>query len=236
MAKQEKSQEKSCKIVLLGNSGAGKTCILSKFLKDEFRSNQESSFSAAFSTAEYEVEGQRLRLDIWDTVGQEKFHSLAKIFYRDAAVAILVFSLDNKKSFDDLKDFWYNEVKTNSPSNVIIGIAANKCDTDPETWAYSRKEIKSYAKEVGCLVTFTSALNGTGIKQIFHDLTLIYLDPTKEYIIDNETITISRKEENEERKDGTITLERKNHTAAADIEHKKWWKLLCCGKKKHKKP
>ena len=73
-------------------------------------------------------EGKSLTFDIWDTAGQEKYRSLAKIFYKDAKAVVLVYDVTNEKSFNEMKDYWYEQIKQLGDKDIIIAIAANKSD------------------------------------------------------------------------------------------------------------
>ena len=120
----------SVKVVLIGESGVGKTSIITQFTTNEFNPRCATSVSAQFTskTVEFPEFGKSIKFDIWDTVGQEKFRSLAKIFYKDAKVIILVYDILNEKSFKALKEFWYNETINNAESDPIFALVANKID------------------------------------------------------------------------------------------------------------
>ena len=111
------------KVCLIGQSGVGKTCIINRFVNDEFREDEPPSISASYSEKfikfdEDEDEGKIIKFHIWDTAGQEKYRSIGKIFYKDANAAILVYDITNQKSFDEIKNYWYEEIKANTPENT----------------------------------------------------------------------------------------------------------------------
>ena len=103
------SQEK-LKVVLLGESGVGKTSIISQFISGIFNSDSMSSLSAQYITQVVELKdiNKVIKFDIWDTAGQEKFRALAKIFYKDAKVICLCYDISSRNSFVELKDFGMN--------------------------------------------------------------------------------------------------------------------------------
>ena len=112
---------KTCKVVLLGESGVGKTCIIARFINNTFEDNIMSTTGASYAgkTLTFdEFQGKSIKFEIWDTAGQEKYRALTKIFYKDAGVAILVYDITRKESYDELKNYWLNEIKTNSCSNI----------------------------------------------------------------------------------------------------------------------
>ena len=107
------------KVVLLGEAFVGKTCIINKFFSNEFNLNTTSNLSAQYVTKKIEFEdGKSLSFDIWDTIGQEKFRSLNKLFYQGAKAIILVYDITNKRSFEEIKEYWYNQVKECSQENI----------------------------------------------------------------------------------------------------------------------
>ena len=109
------------KICLVGESGVGKTCIIDRFVKDTFREDEPTTVSPSYSEKILkfdEYKGKTVKFHIWDTAGQEKFRSVGKIFYNDAKAVILVCDITNKKSFDEIKKYWYEDIKTNTPKNT----------------------------------------------------------------------------------------------------------------------
>ena len=105
---------KVCRVVLLGESGVGKTCIINRYITDTFSDNEKSSAIPTFSTKTMnfdEFKGKKLKFEIWDTAGQEKYRALNKLFYQDAGVAILVYDITNSKSFEEVRQYWYNQIK-----------------------------------------------------------------------------------------------------------------------------
>jgi len=102
-----------CKVVLLGESGVGKTCIISRYINGSFDDKSESTNGASYASKvnDYPNLGKSLRLDIWDTAGQERYRSLTKFFYKDAAIAILVYDITRKNSYEEIKGYWYNQLK-----------------------------------------------------------------------------------------------------------------------------
>ena len=122
MADLEDEEKKAipCKVVLIGESGVGKTSIISRYMTNTFSSTLGSTPGANFTTKTVflEDENQSIKYEIWDTAGQEKYRALAKVFYKNAAVCILVYDITNKKSFDELKNYWVNEIKSNASPNL----------------------------------------------------------------------------------------------------------------------
>ena len=110
----------NCKVVLIGESGVGKTSIITRYTLNTFKSQRLPTTGANFvqKTIILEDENKSIKFEIWDTAGQENYRSLVKVFYKNAAVCILVYDITRKSSFDELKKYWVNEVKENTGSNT----------------------------------------------------------------------------------------------------------------------
>jgi small GTP-binding protein len=168
----------SCKVVLLGESGVGKTSIINRFINDTFDPNSLTSLGASFiSKPLYIIDKKKsLKLDIWDTAGQEKYRSLAKIFYKDAKIIIFVYDITNQKSFEQIKNYWYSQTEDYGESNIIYGIAANKSDLY-ETEQVNEEDAKQFARSINAVFSSTSAKGNSGIDTLFQKLGLKFLDP-----------------------------------------------------------
>ena len=109
-----------CKVVLIGESDVGKTSIISRYISNTFKSQLMSTPGANFVTKMIimEDDNQSIKFEIWDTAGQERYRALAKVFYKNAAVCVLVYDITRKASFDELKNYWIKEIKENALPNV----------------------------------------------------------------------------------------------------------------------
>ena len=176
------------KLVLIGESGVGKTSIISRYTNNTFDPQVLTSSSAQFLTKTIELnKDTSIKFDIWDTAGQEKFKSLAKIFYKDAKVIILVYDITNKSSFESLKNFWYKEIMDNTISDVILAIVGNKSDLY-ENEQVTDDEGKAYAKEKNAIFKSTSALSNRGIDSLFTDIAKKYFNPNYDYQAEDKKI------------------------------------------------
>lgn len=110
----------SIKVVIVGEPGVGKTCITARFVNNMFTPDTKPTPGASYSqkTVNIDKYGMAIKFDIWDTAGQERFRSLNKIFYKDAEVAILVYDITRKSSFEEIKNFWVNQVKENATNPI----------------------------------------------------------------------------------------------------------------------
>ena len=161
------SNSLSCKIVLVGESGVGKTCIISQFVCQIFQQDVQTSSSATFNSKTLIYNNnQVLKLEIWDTAGQEKYRSIASMFYKDADAAILVYDITRKESFEQIKEYWLGQIKEKGPKNIILALCGNKSDLiDLEQ--VDEEEARNYAEEINAIFYPTSAKNDCGIIDLF---------------------------------------------------------------------
>ena len=190
------SGAESLKIVLLGESGVGKTSIISQLMEQEYNDEQTSTTGATFSTKTMNFGDKALCFEIWDTAGQEKYRTLARIFYKDAVIIIFVYDITKKKTFEELKNYWYGQIKDYGIQNPILAIAANKSDLyDKEQ--VDENEAKAYANEIGAIFKSTSALSNTGIDTLFNHLGRKLLDPKFDYQAEDRRLAEEYKKEQE---------------------------------------
>jgi len=156
-----------CKLVLLGDSSAGKSSLVLRYIKNSFFEFQEATIGAAFFTHNIRVEDRSLILEIWDTAGQERYHSLAPMYYRGASASIVAYDITNMNSFNRAK-IWVNELRRNNP-NVIIGLSGNKCDLESQR-EVSYEEAEFYANENDLIFMETSAKNNINIEELFYEI------------------------------------------------------------------
>ena len=170
---------RNCKVVLLGESGVGKTSIISRFINDTFEEGLVTTTGASYAGKDMvfkDYQNQVIRFEIWDTAGQEKYRALAQIFYKDAAIAILVYDITSEESFEEIQKYWYTQLKESASKDIVIGLAANKCDLiDDEK--VSEEKAREFAKEIGAVFKLTSACKSIGIEELFVGVGCKFLDP-----------------------------------------------------------
>jgi Ras-related protein Rab-1A len=169
--------EEGIKITLLGNPGVGKTCIISKYVDDTFNEDNESTIGANYSEKIIKKNGKDIQLNIWDTAGQEKFHSLGKHFYKDSYIVCFVYDITNQESLDSLKEIWYPDLQKFGEKYTVLAVVGNKCDLYESDNLANEEQAKAFAKEINATFMLTSAKNGDGIEKLFSTLTDIYLGP-----------------------------------------------------------
>ena len=165
------------KTVLIGESNVGKTSIISAFSRGVFNEHEKVTTGATFSTKKvfYDKYEKCVKFEIWDTCGQEKYRSLTHLFYKDAIVAILVYDITSRKSYDEVTNFWYYEIKEKGAKNVIIVLCGNKSDLfEQET--VTGEEARKWALVRQIPFFETSAKNSTGIGEMYFEIGKQYLN------------------------------------------------------------
>ncbi|AET37454.1 Rab family GTPase YPT32 Ecym_1207 [Eremothecium cymbalariae DBVPG len=161
------------KIVLIGDSGVGKSNLLSRFTTDEFNVNSKSTIGVEFATRTIEVEGKKVKAQIWDTAGQERYRAITSAYYRGAVGALIVYDISKSSSYENC-NHWLAELRENADENVAVGLIGNKSDL-AHLRAVPTDEAKNYAQENQMLFTETSALNAENVDLAFRELiTAIY--------------------------------------------------------------
>ncbi len=108
-------ESNTCKIVLIGESNVGKTSIMNRFLRKEFKEKYEPTISAQYENILiHKSNNYSIKIAFWDTAGQERFNSLTKMIYKNANIIILTYSIDNKNTFEKIKNFWYDDINNNT--------------------------------------------------------------------------------------------------------------------------
>lgn len=158
-------QLSSVKLVLLGDSGVGKTSIVTQYVSGHVPDNIKPTIGAAFVTKEINCDGNQLELLVWDTAGQEVYRGLAPMYYRSALIAIIVFDVTRSQSFDSVS-YWIKELKTNVDGDIIILVCGNKTDLEDQRTIES-STAQANAESAGALYAETSATTGAGIERMF---------------------------------------------------------------------
>ena len=191
------------KVVLIGESGVGKTCIINRFNEGKFDPNIKISISAQFCRKKIDLpNGESITMDIWDTVGQETFRSITQIFYTHAKVAIIVYDVTDKKSFDEAKNYWYKKIKEIEDKDIIIALVANKYDLYDKRQVTNEKG-EEFAKSIKAIFASTSAKNNSGIKTLFESIAMKIKQKNYNKIVEtntnnknNEKISLNTKNKN----------------------------------------
>jgi small GTP-binding protein len=168
------------KVVLLGESGVGKTALASRLVDDAFNLDQPATVGADFRRKTLTVNSQRADLAIWDTAGQEVYRALTPQYYRDAQMALVVFSLIDDRSFKEAS-YWIDNVRAETPS-AVIALAGNKADLNDQRVITVDQAI-DLAAEYKIPFVETSANTGQGVSTVFESMLEAYLEKVNESII-----------------------------------------------------
>ena len=168
----------SYKVVFLGEGRVGKTSIGKRWEEEKFGQSQRSTVAAACYKKMMNIEGKSLTINLWDTAGQEEFHSLAPIYYKDAHAALLVFSVVDQKSFDRMVQ-WKKELSMSRGDDIKIVVVGNKADLVKDR-CISQQQAEQFAQSINSKYFEVSAKTGQGIDMLFLHLgTLLLKLPTK---------------------------------------------------------
>lgn len=152
------------KVVLVGDTAVGKTCIVSRFTTGSFSPDHEPTLGSSFFAKVIEHDGVRVRLSIWDTAGQEKYRSMTPMYYRDADVSVIVYAIDSEDSFAQV-DEWAESIRNSGPSDTEMILVANKIDLRNEG-TIGEERGKKKADEIGAYFFEVSALSAEGLEEL----------------------------------------------------------------------
>ena len=214
----------SVKVVLLGESAVGKTSIISQYTTKKFNPRCSTSVSAQFisKTLDFPEFEKSLKFDIWDTVGQEKYRSIAKIFYRDAKVIIFVYDITKEYSFNALKDYWYKETINCTEGTPLFAVAANKSDLYTEQ-TVNNKDGREFAEQINAIFQTTSAMSDTGINTLFENIGKKIIMPDYDYKNKDNTAEKNFSKKRQKEKEERIELIKRNSVGISSENEKK-----CC--------
>lgn len=156
------------KLILIGDSGVGKSNILTRYVRDEFKSDTKSTVGVEFGSKRVTINNTKIKAQIWDTAGQERYRSITSTYYKGSIGAFIVYDISQRSSFEGI-DRWYNEMKNYSDPNISIILVGNKCDLEDKR-EVSKEAGQSKAKALGMPFFETSALMNIQIDLAFNDL------------------------------------------------------------------
>jgi len=161
------------KVVLIGDSGVGKSNLLSRFTRNEFNLETKSTIGVEFATRSITVDGKTLKAQIWDTAGQERYRAITAAYYRGAVGALLVYDISKHQTYVNVTR-WLKELRDHADSNIVIMLVGNKSDLK-HLRAVPTDEAKAFAAENNLSFMETSALDASNVESAFQTiLTDIY--------------------------------------------------------------
>mmetsp|Transcript_36291 Transcript_36291/g.62865 ORF Transcript_36291/g.62865 Transcript_36291/m.62865 type:complete len:195 (+) Transcript_36291:180-764(+) len=162
------SRTSAYKVVIIGDSGVGKSSLLVRFVRNEFHEQTRSTISAAYLTRRVETDERTVQFEIWDTAGQERFRSLnTPMYYRGAAGAVIVYDVTDPTSFKNAKG-WYTQLKMMGEQGVQVALVGNKADL--EGGKVSEEEAGEFAQQNNLIHMPASAKSGLNVEKIFKEL------------------------------------------------------------------
>jgi len=155
------------KVILIGDSGVGKSSVLLKYTTNEFMQLSSSTVGLEFASKNVEIDNETIiKLQIWDTAGQESYKSIVRSFYKHAKAVFLVYQVNRKDTFESLKS-WMHEIRENSCEDIVVVLMGNQCDLVKERQV-TYEEGEQFMRENGVHFFFeTSALDGSNIEKAF---------------------------------------------------------------------
>ncbi|CCD26111.2 Rab family GTPase SEC4 NDAI_0G03340 [Naumovozyma dairenensis CBS 421] len=162
-----KGYDSIMKILLIGDSGVGKSCLLVRFVEDKFNPSFITTIGIDFKIKTVDINGKKVKLQLWDTAGQERFRTITTAYYRGAMGIILVYDVTDERTFSNIKQ-WFKTVNEHANDEAQLLLVGNKSDMDTRVVTYEQGE--SLAKELGLPFVESSAKNDDNVNEIFFTL------------------------------------------------------------------
>ncbi|KAH3764124.1 rab family protein [Pelomyxa schiedti] len=161
----------AAKIVLIGSSGVGKTSVSGRFVNQTFSTEYLATIGASFLSKSITVGDMQVKLQVWDTAGQEKFRSMTPMYYRGAQAAVIVFDVSDSTTFNDVND-WFTDIKTHVNGEIAIAVVGNKIDAPRRVVTAEQGQMFVASLQYATKIPYfeTSAKTGEGIDQLFESL------------------------------------------------------------------
>ena len=158
-------EQTELKIIVVGDQGVGKSCLITRFIEDTFTISQAPTVGAAFLSKEITFQGKKITLNIWDTAGQENYRYLVPMYYRNADIAILSFDLTRSETLKNVY-FWKDDIFKNLGDDVTMVLCANKQDME-SCRQVTEDDIQEITQQLDLTCVETSAFSGTGVSKLF---------------------------------------------------------------------
>ncbi|THD25845.1 Ras protein Rab 10 [Fasciola hepatica] len=187
----KKSYDVLFKLLLIGDSGVGKTCLLFRYVEDTFSSSFISTIGIDFKIKTVELEGKKIKLQIWDTAGQERFQTITASYYRGAMGIMLVYDITSRRTFDNIQR-WMGNIQSLASTDVEKLVVANKSDMEDRR-AVSLEEGMCMAKDYRVDFLETSAKTGVNVAKAFETLTLAILRKSPPRETENPSVSLGHR-------------------------------------------
>lgn len=156
------------KVVLIGDSGVGKSNLLSRFARNEFNPDSKSTIGVEFANRNIKLDNKSITVQIWDTAGQERYKAITTAYYRNAVGALLVYDITNKQTFQNCER-WLKEIREAGEQGCVVQLVGNKSDLN-HLRAVSINEGQEFADRNKIQFKETSALDATNVEEVFSQL------------------------------------------------------------------
>ncbi|XP_072233900.1 ras-related protein Rab-19-like [Leuresthes tenuis] len=154
------------KIILIGDSNVGKTCVVQNFKSGVFSEKQQNTIGVDFTVRTLDIEGKKVKMQVWDTAGQERFRTITQSYYRSAHGAMIAYDITRHSTFDSVTH-WIKEVELYGAANVVLALIGNKCDLEQDRQVQFQ-EACNLAEERGILAALeTSAKESQNVEEAF---------------------------------------------------------------------
>lgn len=168
MASKDDEYDYLFKVVLIGDSGVGKSNLLSRFTRNEFNLESKSTIGVEFATRSIQVGGKVIKAQIWDTAGQERYRAITSAYYRGAVGALLVYDIAKHITYENVER-WLKELRDHADANIVIMLVGNKSDLR-HLRAVPTEEAKAFAERNELSFIETSALDSTNVEVAFRNI------------------------------------------------------------------
>ena len=167
-------EDQEIKVILVGESGTGKTSLINSAIGLPFKEYEVTTNAAGFVTKVIKIDGKSYSLNLWDTIGQEKFRSLTKIFMKDSKIVIFVYDITNLRSFEQIEEHWFKAILEVLGNEPVLGLVGNKQDL------FVKEQVKEeiaekYAENKHISFKLTSAKNALSFNKFLEDLLKQYI-------------------------------------------------------------
>jgi small GTP-binding protein len=169
---KKENEQIDLKTILLGESGVGKTSLIKVITGKQFSENVPATYMNYYVEKTFEINNNNYKIKIWDTIGQEKFRTLTKLFYKDSKIIIFVYDKSIKNTFNELIKYWINEVKeTIDDHKYVMGIVGNKDDLEDKENDVDEEEARLFANNINAKFKMVSAKkDGEGFEAFLKEL------------------------------------------------------------------
>ena len=168
VSSQDVKEDFKLKIVVIGDSGVGKTNLIRRFISNTFTENSKATVGVEFTSKSYKINEYIFKIELWDTAGQERYKSITAVYYKGAKGALVVYDTTSKSSFDNI-DKWMEEIKEKTDKDIKLMLIGNKIDLKEYREVPNVNGINK-AKDYGVPIMETSALDATNVNKAFSDL------------------------------------------------------------------